>query len=791
MDINKDFLKKLDDLINKNEALNNELKDLKNEIKQESITEETKHVSIPVIPVVTKPEDVPEQPKKVTPIKDVYEKPQMVAAPQAKPIQPIANPIQPKPLIKQDNKIEKYIGENLINKIGIAILVLGIGFFVKYAADKDWISDVTRVIIGVICGLALIGIAYRMRQSYKAFSSVLVGGGISVLYFTFTLAYREYEPINQTVAFIIMLLITAFTIFLSINFNRKEIAIIAIIGGFTSPLMLSTGTGNYIVLFSYLLILNSGMLVLAYFKRWNIISIICYGLTLIIYGSWLGINVFYKNQGHHLGALFFASAFYMVFFLMNIINNLKEKKKFSAFEIIILISNAFFFYLAGMMIINHGFVGNGKGIFTASLAALHLVATLALYNKHKFDKVFSYLMIGLTITFTSLIAPIQFDGNFITIYWATEVALMFWIYQMSSITLLKHFSAGILVLVLWFLIIDWYRIYYYDVVIDYPPRVLPVLLNKGFLSGFISSLSILITLWLLKREPEDSRILGIKKYYFRPILISIVVLVLYNTFHLELKYQLNEFFDFVSTRRIITYSFNTFFFLLLLAYASKHANQWFLLGITIISLLLILSYPMGMNYNVMKVRAEYLEFNTIGIGSFLYHYLNIALVVLLLYKIYTIIKSKFTIHSVMMNIYYWFISFIFVYIVSAEIDHIGLLLFYQHDTCSCIVLNKTVRIGYPVMWGISSFILMVIGMTRKVRMLRIISLSLFLLTLIKLFSYDIIKASAGGKVIAFIMLGVLLLVISFLYQKLKRILFEDEELDDKQPESGMPGNDNA
>lgn len=97
--------------------------------------------------------------------------------------------------------LEKFIGENLINKIGIAILVLAIGYFVKFAIDSNWIGPVGRVGIGVLCGGILVGIAHRLRNSYKAFSSVLVGGGIAVLYFTITLAFHQFHLFNQTTSF--------------------------------------------------------------------------------------------------------------------------------------------------------------------------------------------------------------------------------------------------------------------------------------------------------------------------------------------------------------------------------------------------------------------------------------------------------------------------------------------------------------------------------------------------------------------------------------------------------------
>ena len=137
--------------------------------------------------------------------------------------------------------LEKFIGENLINKIGIAILVLAIGFFVKYAIDNNWIGPAGRVGIGILCGGILVAFAHRLRNSYKAFSSVLVGGGLAIFYFTITLAYHQFHLFGQTTSFIILIVITIFAVVLSLLYDRQELAIIALTGGFASPFIVWNG----------------------------------------------------------------------------------------------------------------------------------------------------------------------------------------------------------------------------------------------------------------------------------------------------------------------------------------------------------------------------------------------------------------------------------------------------------------------------------------------------------------------------------------------------------------------
>ncbi len=133
--------------------------------------------------------------------------------------------------------------------MGIAILVLGIFFTVKWAIDKQLINDAGKVLIGLLSGTILIATAHRLAKNYRAFSSILAGGGIAVLYFSIYEAFQAYHLISQTVAFGIMILITILSVILAIFYDKKELAIIAIIGGFATPFFVSTGSGNYQVLF--------------------------------------------------------------------------------------------------------------------------------------------------------------------------------------------------------------------------------------------------------------------------------------------------------------------------------------------------------------------------------------------------------------------------------------------------------------------------------------------------------------------------------------------------------------
>lgn len=679
---------------------------------------------------------------------------------------PKPKPAERKPSFFERNPdLEKFIGENLINKIGIAILVLGIGFFVKYAIDQEWINETGRVFIGILCGGILVAFAHKTRKSFKAFSSVLVGGGMAVFYFTIAIAFHEYEMFSPPVAFMIMVVITAFSVLLAIAYDRVELAVLAIVGGFASPFMVSTGEGNYIVLFTYTLLLNSGMLVLAYFKKWNIVNIVSYAFTILLYGGWLITKVQGNPEAPLAGAFVFATLFYLVFFVMNIINNIKEKRKFIVTEISILLSITFLYYSAGMLILKEVNDGEFQGLFTAFIAVFNFTFAFTLYKNKKVDLNLVYLLIGLVLTFLSLAAPVQLEGNYITLFWASEAVLLLWLSQKSGIHLIRLGSVLVTALMCISLVMDWFILYEH-------PEALTVIFNKGFITGTVALTSLFASISLLKKEGEIL-IYKLPTKIYSSLLKTIFLTFLYITPLLELTGQLPKYIAYESVRSVIIGSYNLAFIAALMIYTNKKGTLIQKKAAAVLGVAGVLAFLFYYSPAVAETRDQYLQHGS-TILSYLYHYADSILTVFILILTLRTVSNIFTLRSGIGKAFLWFMTFASVYIASAELDHLVVLSAYQEGTYIYDITSENQRIGYPILWGLCSFIVMIIGMNKKVKDLRIISLSLFFLTILKLFLFDIRDISEGGKIAAFICLGILLLIMSFMYQKLKKLVLEDE-----------------
>ena len=779
---------------------------------------ETAQVPEPII--VPEPIKAPE-PVVVVPVPEPVVKSivgPVVETPKEKPILSAADSIstpQPAPLpkfvaekswsekFKEDNPdLEKFIGENLINKIGVLILVLGISYFVKYAIDKNWINEPARVGIGILAGALVMGFAHRLRKNYAAFSSVLVAGAIAIFYFTIGIAFHDYHLFNQTVAFVIMVVITAFSAVISLSYDRRELAVLSLIGGFAVPFMVSTGKGDYTVLFTYIAILDVGILALAYHKKWSIINILSYIFTVVLFGTWL-VQDLQTETPHYVGALLFGFVFYFIFILINIINNLRTKGTFTGFELGILVSNTFLFYSAGMVILSASHP-EFKGLFTLALAVLNLVYSWFLYKRFGLDKTAVYLLIGMTLTFTTLVIPIQFEGNYITLFWAGEAVILMWLAQQSKIIGYRFASIVVHLLMFISLLMDWNNIYNSG-------RVLTVIANPVCLTGLVAVLSLGAIIWLLRNDQESysryNLTFNAPEYFkvLKPIAIVLFYFVgLFETVHQSYRQVYGDASAFV-----FPVIWHLVFCAVLFHLLVKSRTLVNLRLASIIACINMVLYAILFSNSAFYEHRDYIEFGVAQRIAFYLHYVSLAITVYFAVGMYRMNRERSVFAFYKEVFFFWVCAFLVVFITSKELVLHGIVASNSPVTMAELQAHKSYdyykvndldslremvaddhigrakdllyRTALPVLWGLIAFIFLILGIRRKTKILRIMALSLLGVTILKLFLFDIRNASETGKIIAFILLGVLILIISFVYQKLKVLVLDDKTASDAIP----------
>ena len=676
--------------------------------------------------------------------------------------------------------LEEFIGTNLLNKIGIIILVLGISYGVKYSIDHNLINPITRIILGYMAGLAMILVAFKLKANYKTFSAVILSGGMASMYFITYAAYDFYALLPQALAFAMMVLFTAFTVYASLQYDQKVIAIIGLVGAYGVPFLLSDGSGKVVILFSYISIVNFGILALAFRKAWKQLYFIAFGLTWLIFAAWYW-DQFVVDQ-HLWTSLIFSAIFFVTFYVTFLAYKLLQGESFKVTDIGIILTNSFIFFGFGYDAINDHL--NGElflGLFTVFNAVLHFVACLVIFKKREATRETFYLVAGMVLVFLTLAVPVQLEGNWVTLIWAAEAALLFWIGRTKSFPVFERLSYVLILLTVGSLVDDWQN--YEKYTLDQPQYFIKMFLNIHFLT----SLLVLTSFgWILKLNFDKSFTPPSEKEFpiFSWALGSLFLLILYLSFYKEIftfwqqryidsevmiysgqgyeSYPIYDF-DLIHIRKIFLITYSAIFGIVLSLVNKRFIknNQLMIVCAAFNALILFIFVVDGL-ISLADLRSSYLQqtdvrfyfrdFRHIAIRYLSYLFIIPLLLVNRQHFKNEIFKPQIKLAEiVLLNV------FILAVLSSEVVNWLELAR-----------VHESFKLGLSILWGGYALMLIIIGLKQQSKHLRVMAIVLFSVTTLKLFLYDMADMSTIAKTIVMIILGVLMLTASFLYNKVKK-----------------------
>ena len=201
-------------------------------------------------------------------------------------------------------------GGNTIVKLGVAILFIGLAFLAKFAAEHVSIPVELRLAGIGGAALVLLAIGWRLRDSRAGYAQVLQGGAVAVLYLTLFVAFRFYGVLGVAPVFACMVGVAALAAALAVMQDARALAVIGALGGFATPLLVSTGGGNHVALFGYYLVLDLGIAAVAWHRSWRLLNLIGFFATFGVGAAWGATS--YRDE-HYLSAQAFLTAFFLVF----------------------------------------------------------------------------------------------------------------------------------------------------------------------------------------------------------------------------------------------------------------------------------------------------------------------------------------------------------------------------------------------------------------------------------------------------------------------------------------------
>jgi uncharacterized membrane protein len=371
------------------------------------------------------------------------------AEPPSTPPQPIPPPAAPLPLFltppsgTPDRSLESRIGSQWFNRIGIFAVLIGMAWFLKFAIDNHWIGPAGRVLIGILAGAGLIAWSERFRaHNFTAFSFSLKAVGSGILYLSLWASFSLFHLVPASVAFAAMLVVTAFNGFMAWSQNSELLALYAIVGGYSTPLLLSTGINHQVALFSYLLLLNLATLVLIVLRPWSRLLIGSFIGTIFFFAGW---SVGFYSTSQFGTTAFFLSLFFLLFaFAPHLVRLGRQEGPDTlatrdAFALLILpFANAAFGYGGFYLLVDSVGSSAAQPWIALAFASFYLLLMRApLPADRAVPAALKSLDLVIAVIFITLAIPLKTHGRWLTIGWLVEGATLLWLTRFVPQRLLR------------------------------------------------------------------------------------------------------------------------------------------------------------------------------------------------------------------------------------------------------------------------------------------------------------------------------------------------------------------
>lgn len=410
-----------------------------------------------------------------------------------KPAEALRKPTRAKP-----REWEQILGGNWLARIGILALIIGIGFFLKYAFDKNWLGPEARVILGTVAGLIMLWLGFHWRKRYPIMTQVLSGGGIAVLYLSIFASFATYHLVSIYIAVLLLLIISFLSTILALRYDSMALAIIGIFGAFFAPYILGafgyrTGgrtQAHAVQLLAYLIVVDIGVLLLSAFRNWRWFILLAFACSLITYGVWhdqfhvqAGINI--AETGITVIFLSFIGATSLFYFI--------RRSAPQAFDYVLMALNAAAYAGISLGLMWDDFRG-WMGGFVLLLAIFYGTLANLAYKRNAGNTRFAVFSLAIALIFLTITIPVQFGNHATTtIAWAGEMVAFAWLSFALKIPVMRYCAYVVFITMVW-------RLLFFDTSVDI--NTFKPVVNARFLAFVIGIAAIYLTAFILWRRRD-------------------------------------------------------------------------------------------------------------------------------------------------------------------------------------------------------------------------------------------------------------------------------------------------
>jgi uncharacterized membrane protein len=663
--------------------------------------------------------------------------------------------------------LEQRIGTRWVLLAGIITVIVGVGFFLKYAYDNMYIGPLGRVVIAAVSGLIALAVGeVTRRRGYGIVAKAVTALGFAILYAAVFSAYRYYELINSTPAFLLAILITAAAMFYAVSLNEVVVALLSLLGGFLTPIIVSTGENLPVPLFSYVLVLGIGAMLCSYYRKWRPVNLLAFCGTFALYTGWF--EKFFRpamsaSEGipeQMVVALVWLGIFFAVYLALPILYELVKKVKAREEDVLLILLNSavVFYYLWNILFANYR---TELAFCAIGLCAAHLVMMSVVIRRCPKDVNLRLGLLVIGLFFLTIAVPLYLKMYAVAMAWAIEGLILAAIgLRYRSIWTQIGGSAAVLLSIGQLL----HRLPMHT-------GAFQLVFNPAFGTWVFVAGALLVCHIIYRRNSElieNLRRLIAQILYGATVLLLMATVMMEWWWHCDYNLAVDAVGDkyFIRGMMII---FTVFELLLIVRPACPQ-------GI-ILKVMATISAAAGSIFTMAAFTEVY--------GSSFVLFANIDFILALVFVAGLFIAARLLRRTVEQEEYnstfpiLFALAGIFVLWVLLT-EEIYLYWYCQNRYAEKIANWRFLANMYiSVMWAVYGAALMIIGFWRKVGVLRYIALGLFALLLAKVFILDTSTVKSVYRIAAFLATGVTLVGISYLYQFSKKKGFFEAMLSEK------------
>ncbi|MCS7019313.1 MAG: DUF2339 domain-containing protein [Cytophagales bacterium] len=694
-------------------------------------------------------------------------------------------------LSKSKDDFERFIYEDVFSKIAALIFTLGVAMLIRYGIAEGVLPEAARVAIGLLTSGILFAIAKRMENSNETFSLLFATSALFILYYTNYLAFKEYYFLSHPVAFFFMLCIVGLSLWLSLHYEQRYFAVLAIIGAYLTPFVISGERVYYEYFFGYLLLITCVTIAIAYFKQWTLLNYLSFVATVLIFIGW----AWRVNLGSvamlQIG-LTFSTLFYLTYFAMHVLHSLRPlpndqtQVPMSERDLFFFSLNVFFFiFMVYRLLSAHFLVGEYFGWWLIAISLLNGSVGWWLYNKPQSDKyIRKYLQTFALLGVSIGAILIWHTAKNLHLIWLVETVLLLLLSRYWQVALFRDVAVLTFAASLLMLLIIWFNTYTGDSA--------PVFLfNDAVLATAAAVIAYVVSFILVRMQANQTSERLMFLTYEAPklqvLFLTVSVVLLYLCGNMEFTYH---HFAHPSLERLVIGIYNTVFALLLWVVAMRTGNARFQNIAHYTLMTAVISYIVFAHPKVIDLRNAFL-LGTAKASWFFVHYINLALdltaIYLLLSYKYGVFRpesvateqepnSEQDVHFANIDYSVWLACAALVFHLTAELDHLYVLFGYnpQQSFQESLdrLLDQTQLFFYPILWLLIALGFMLLGVKWRIKDFRIIASALLGVMLLKLLAYDIWRVSRFTQILLMIIVGGLLMIVSYLNTQLRKFLVE-------------------